>query len=69
MIIDRFEGEYAICEQGDQTMVTIKRDRIPKEAKPGDVLLVETGRPIVVDQDETDSRKKNIEKLTGDMWE
>lgn len=68
LIIDRFEGEYAICEKVDGTMVDIKRDILPKEAKEGDVLLVE-GEHIIVDAQATLERKEYIKKLMDDLWE
>ena len=46
--IDRFEGEYAVCEKPDRTVVNIKKDRLPKEVKEGDVLIIE-GDNIRVD--------------------
>jgi len=41
VIIDRFEGDYAVCEKEGRTMVDIERNKIPAEAKEGDALLVE----------------------------
>ena len=65
--IDRFEGEYAVCEKPDRTVVNIKKDRLPKEVKEGDVLIIE-GDNIRVDSEETRQRKKDITKLMNDLW-
>jgi pyruvate kinase len=67
VIIDRFEGEYAVCEKEDREMMDIKRDSLPKEAKEGDVLYIEDDK-IIVDVEETEKRKKEIEELTKDLW-
>jgi hypothetical protein len=67
VIIDRFEGEYAVCEKEDREMMDIKRDCLPKEAKEGDVLHIE-GDKIIIDVMETEKRKKEIEELTKDLW-
>ncbi|WP_446899610.1 DUF3006 domain-containing protein [Clostridium sp. LBM24168] len=67
VIIDRFEGPYAVCEKADMTMMDIKRINIPMNAKEGDVLKIE-GESIVIDEEETKKRKMNIEKITKDLW-
>jgi hypothetical protein len=67
VVIDRFEGEYAVCEKENREMIDIKRDRIPKEAKESDVLDIQ-GDIIIIDVKETEKRKKEIEELTKDLW-
>lgn len=54
LIIDRFEGDYAIIETADR-MVMIPRADIPAGSKEGDVLL------LVTDSDSTEERKKRID--------
>jgi hypothetical protein len=68
VIIDRFEGNYAICEKEDGTMTNIQKDKIPSVSKEGDVLLVNDNE-ITIDEDATKNRKEEIEKLTKDLWE
>jgi hypothetical protein len=65
--IDRFEGDYAVCEKPDRKMINIKKDRLPEAAKEGDVLVID-GESIKVDSEETARRKKNAEKLMNDLW-
>ncbi|MDP4088088.1 MAG: DUF3006 domain-containing protein [Bacillota bacterium] len=67
VVIDRFEGEYAVCEKDDRTMVDIERNRIPSSAREGDVLDIDRDI-ITVDTAETERRKKEIEELTKDIW-
>jgi hypothetical protein len=67
VIIDRFEGSYAVCEKEDRQMIDIERGALPAEAKEGDVLDIEGDR-IVIDNDETIKRRKRIEELTRDLW-
>jgi pyruvate kinase len=67
VVIDRFEGEYAVCEKENREMIDVKRDSLPKEAKEGDVLNI-LDRSISVDVEETEKRKKEIEDLTKDLW-
>lgn len=63
LIIDRFEGEYAVVELPDKTFVTIPKKALPEEAKEGDIIT------ITVNNSETEKRKKKIRKLADDLWE
>ena len=65
--IDRFEGFYAVCEKVDRTMIDIKRNDIPSEAREGDVLNIINDK-ITIDNEETNKRKKEIEELTKNLW-
>ncbi|WP_129600696.1 DUF3006 domain-containing protein [Anaerophilus nitritogenes] len=68
LIIDRFEGNYAICEDEQKNMISIGKENIPKEAKEGDVLFVYDEK-IIIDKEETKKRKEEIEKIADDLWE
>lgn len=63
VIIDRFEGDFAVVELPDKTMVNMLKTLLPSEAKEGDVIS------ITVDKEETKSRRAHIEKLMNDVWE
>jgi hypothetical protein len=65
--IDRFEGDFAVCEKPDRTMINIKKEKLPAEAKEGDVLVIE-GDKIQIDAGGTAKRKKRIENLMNDLW-
>lgn len=67
VIIDRFEGPYAVCEKEDKSMMDIKRINIPIGAKEGSVLKIHHNS-ITIDEDETQRREKNAEKITKDLW-
>ena len=67
VVIDRFEGAFAVCEKEDITMIDIKRDHLPKAAKEGDVLDI-CGETIVIDIEETKKRREKIEELTKNLW-
>jgi hypothetical protein len=62
IIIDRFEGEIAVCEKSDRTMLDIPRSSLPAEAKQGDVLVV-TGNTIRIDPAATAKRRKAAEEM------
>lgn len=67
VIIDRFEGPYAVCEKDDKTMMDIKRINLPINAKKGSVLNIQEGQ-ITIDLEETENRKKYMKYITKDMW-
>lgn len=68
LIIDRFEGIYAICETEDKTMINIERSLIPKEAKESDVLVKKDDK-YFIDTVETEKRKSRIKSLLDDVFE
>ncbi len=69
VIIDRFEGEFAVCEvQDSKSMVHIEKSKLPAGSKAGDVLVIE-GDLIELDLEDTARRKKRIEGLMDSLWE
>ncbi|MBW9157224.1 DUF3006 domain-containing protein [Clostridium tagluense] len=68
IIIDRFEGSYAVCEKEDRTMMNIPKDKIPPGAKDGDVLNI-INDVITIDIEKTEKKHREVEKLTEDLWE
>ena len=63
VIIDRFEGGYALVELDDRTIVDMPIELIPEGAKEGDVLS------IFIDEEETELRKERIRKLMEELWD
>ncbi len=68
MIIDRFEGEYAIIECAPGKLQEIPRNLLPADAQEGDILKIVQGK-YVVDQAQTKERQKEIDELAKDLWE
>lgn len=66
-IIDRFEGEYALCETEQGDFINIERNRIPHNAREGDV-LAECGNELIIDFEETEKRKEYVKKLADELW-
>jgi len=62
MIIDRFEGEFAVVELSDKTFINIPLSELPKGSKEGDVLK------LGIDKKETEDRKDRIKDLMDDLW-
>lgn len=67
VVIDRFEGIYAICEKPDRVMINIELRKLPSNVKEGDILVVD-GDNIVVDVELTSERKKEIDKFMNQLW-
>ncbi len=65
LVIDRFEGKYAVCMQEDK-VINIPRYKVPINAKDGDCLVMENGF-FVVQNEETEERKYRVKKLMGDL--
>jgi hypothetical protein len=65
--IDRFEGNFAVCEKSDRTMLNIRKEKIPANAKEGDILTID-GDDIQIEIHGTFKRKKDINKLMDDLW-
>lgn len=62
VIIDRFEGDYAVVELEVGKCVNIPKILIP-DAKEGDVIK------IIIDRETTEERKKQIQELVNNVFE
>jgi hypothetical protein len=67
VIIDRFEGDFAVCEKENRQMINIEKSILPDLVKEGDVLRIKN-EIITIDAEATVKRKKEIEQLTKDLW-
>ncbi len=68
VIIDRFEGIYAVLERPDGTTFNILKDSLPDSCKEGDCLILDKDF-IVMEINGTDKRKNDIKKLFDDLLE
>lgn len=66
--IDRFETNFAVCEDDDRKMHYIEKSKLPAEAKEGDVLIYEDG-VFVIDEEGTKTAKESIRKLMDEVFE
>ena len=67
VIIDRFEGNFAVCEKENRKMIDIEKLKLPLMCKEGDIINI-TNDIITIDFDATKKRKREIEKLTEGFW-
>lgn len=64
LVIDRFEGEFAVVEYNGQTF-NLPKKLLPSEAKEGDILNI----VVKVDRKATDERQKKIRALSNNLFE
>ena len=67
LIIDRFEGDFAVCEQEDKMFITIPKDKLPLEVKDGDCLIDNNG-VYTIDYERIEERKKIIKDKFGKLF-
>lgn len=60
LIIDRFEENYAVCEDEDEKFFAIERTEIPDGAEEGDVLNIDEDGNICINVEETENRRNRI---------
>jgi len=65
--IDRFEGQYAICEDSDQKYFAILINELPQGASETDVLRIEDDGTLCIDADETRRRKEKAASLQNKL--
>lgn len=63
-IIDRFEGQWAVIEYGDDVF-NLPKKALPEGSKEGDVLDIN----IKVDEDATRARKERIQRMADRLFE
>lgn len=64
IIIDRFEGEWAVLEHDGRTF-NFPKTLLPADVREGDVLKIS----VTVDRKQTAGRRKAIEELADNLFE
>jgi hypothetical protein len=67
LIIDKFEGSLAVCEDENGETRNITVSTILGLAKESYV-IEEINGVFYINEEETEKRRKYIEELTKDMW-
>lgn len=67
-IIDRFEDGFAVLELEDSSMINIDKSKLPSNSKVGDLLIL-SNESIMIDEEGTAARRKEIESLMNSIWE
>lgn len=70
LIIDRFEGTYAICEDNDQKFFAIEISELPAGAKEGDVLDVDDAEgTLSINGEATAQKRSKVKKLQDKLFQ
>ncbi len=62
LIVDRFEGSYAVIECGDGSFINLPAVELPAGVKEGDVLS------ITVDSEATESRRASLQSRLNSLF-
>ena len=68
LVIDRFEGTYAICEDKDQKFFAIETNELPAGATEGTVLEIDDEGVIRVNEEKTGAPRQKNKKPQDKFW-
>ena len=68
VIIDRFEGNFALCEDENRKEVRLEKSRLPKGACEGSILHIGPDG-IQLNTAETDVRKMRAQELLARIFQ
>lgn len=68
LVIDRFEGQYTICEDKDKKMFALEKTETPDGAKEGDVLVITDDGTLYIDKAETEKRRNAMIKKQNSIF-
>lgn len=69
IIIDRFEGDIAVCECDDFSMVNISCTLLPKGVSVGNIIVLNDDGSIINDQETEHSRKEKLFDLYDNLFD
>lgn len=69
LIIDRFEGNYAVCEREDKTTVNIPKYKLPLDCCEGECLILDGDGMYQKDTEATKNRDKRIKDKMNRLFE
>ena len=60
LILYRFDGKFAICEDAEEKYFAIETSELPDGAREGDVLRITDEGELLLDQEATNARREKI---------
>ena len=69
LIVDRFEGQYMVCETEKGEMVNIPKEEVSVSVSEGDVFEIDDNKVSKILLEETLKRKQKIEEMVKNLWE
>lgn len=64
LIIDRFEGSYAICEEEPKTLIKIPKYKLPLGSKEGDLLVQDADGMFQLSVETVKEQKRIRDRMT-----
>ena len=68
LIIDRFEGKYAICEDEEKRAFAIELSELPEKVKAGAVIEISDDGELRYNEEETLKRKERIKNKQNRLF-
>lgn len=66
--IDRFEGDFAICENKETNeMININKSLLPSNCKEGDIIKLENG-VYIIDKATTNAEQEEIKSIVNNLF-
>jgi len=62
LTIDRFDENYAICEDENGAFFAVEKSEVPENTCEGDVLTIDDEGNICIDIAETENRRNRIQE-------
>lgn len=69
LIIDRFEGSFALCEREDKSLISIPKYKLPLNCKEGDLLILDSKGMYQKDTEATQYRTRRIRDKMNRLFE
>lgn len=68
LVVDRFEGEFAVCEdRKTKEIYNIEKDKLPENVKEGSILKYENGK-YVINQVKEQEVEDRIKQKMDNLW-
>ena len=68
-IVDRIEGRSLVLQNRTAEIIIIDKTNVEDEVREGDILVKVHKNRYIVNKEETDNRKTEIDNLMKGMWE
>lgn len=66
--VDRFEGEFAVCEERDsKKIINIEKSKLPQNAKEGSILKYKDNK-FIIDEESQQEIEQRIKQKMDNLW-
>ncbi len=68
LIIDRFEGSYALCENEEKAIIKVPKYKLPLGCREGDSLVQDSDGMYHIDESETKANESRIHEKKNRLF-